>query len=56
MTDTFGNKHWRRPRDTGRAHSITEARNRASYDHQPAASGCLLLLLIAAGVLGVLLG
>lgn len=46
MTGTFGNKHWRRPCDNGRAHSNTEA------------SDCLLLLfVIAAGVvLGVLLG
>lgn len=61
MGDTFGGE-WHRPRSDGRARSMREAQDRASFDNQPQTSysGCLLIafttLAALAALLGVVLG
>lgn len=60
MGDTFGGE-WHRPRSDGRAHSMREAQDRASFDNQPVTGpGCLLIamtiLAALAAALGVVLG
>lgn len=61
MGDTFGGT-WNRPRNDGRARSMREAQDRASFDNAPQTGcGALLLLLLTvlaalAAALGVVLG
>lgn len=53
---TFGGTHRPVPRD-GRAHSTDQASRRASFDNEPASSGCgAVLLTILALALALLIG